>query len=244
MVLNFALLVLGAYLLGSVPAAYLIARWRRGIDIRKYGSGNVGAANVLAVVSKRWSIPVTVFDIGKGALAVWVAQLLELGAAQQVTVGITTIIGHNWPIFLRFRGGRGIFTTLGVITVLSPKLGLITLALAYSLAPLRQLSLGVFLALVSLPIFSWFVSQPLDIEERLPITLGLAVLAMIGLSRRLIAPRTPLSESVPAAQLFINRLLLDRDIRDRKKWISQQHPLEQDPIEQLLEPEEKQRGVD
>ncbi|MFC1989533.1 glycerol-3-phosphate acyltransferase [Chloroflexota bacterium] len=244
MVLKFALLVSGAYLLGSVPAAYLIARWRRGIDIRKYGSGNVGASNVLATVSKRWSIPVTVFDIGKGALAVWVAQLLELGAAQQVTAGITAVMGHNWPIFLRFRGGRGIFATLGVITMLSPKLGLIALVMAYSLAPLRQLSLGVFLALASLPIFSWFVIQPPDVEERLPITLGFVVLAMIGLVRRLIAPRTPLSESVPTAQLFINRLLLDRDIRDRKRWVSQKHLLRQDPIEQLLEPEEEQPGVD
>ncbi|MFC1939842.1 glycerol-3-phosphate acyltransferase [Chloroflexota bacterium] len=244
MALKLALLIVGAYLLGSVPAAYLIARWRRGIDIRKYGSGNVGASNVLAIVSKWWSIPVTVFDIGKGALAVWVAQLLELDAAQQVTAGIATVIGHNWPVFLRFRGGRGIFTTLGVIAMLSPKLGLITLVLAYSLAPLRQLSLGVFLALVSLPFFSWFVSQPLGIEERVPITLGFVGLVVIGLVRRLIAPMTPLSESVPTAQLFINRLLLDRDIRDRKRWVSQKRLLEKDPIERLLEPEEEQPGAD
>ncbi|MFC2051198.1 glycerol-3-phosphate acyltransferase [Chloroflexota bacterium] len=241
MVLKFALLVLGAYLLGSVPTAYLIARWRRGIDIRKYGSGNVGASNVLAVVSKRWSIPVTVFDIGKGALTVWVAQLLELGAAQQVIVGIATVIGHNWPIFLRFKGGRGAFTTLGVITMLSPKLGLIILVMAYAMSPLRQLALGTFLALVSLPIFSWFLSQPLDIGERIPITLGFVVLSFIVLSRRLIEQRTPLSESVPLAQLLINRLLFDRDIRDRKSWISQSRLLRQDSIEQLLEPEEEQQ---
>jgi glycerol-3-phosphate acyltransferase PlsY len=221
MAIGFILLALGAYLLGSVPTAYLIARWRRGIDIRQYGSGNVGAANVLAVVSKRWSIPVTIFDIGKGALTVWVAQLLGLVAAQQVTVGIFTVIGHNWPIFLRFKGGRGVFTTLGVITMLSPKLGLIILVMPYTLAPLRQVSLGVFVALVSLPFFSWFLSQPLDIEARLPVTLGVIVLALIGLSKRLLAPRTALSESVPPAQLFFNRMLFDRDIRDRKAWISQ-----------------------
>ena len=221
MAIKFILLLLGAYLLGSVPTAYLIARWRRGIDIRKYGSGNVGAANVSAVVSKRWSIPVTVFDIGKGALTVWAAQLLGLGAAQQVTVGIFTVIGHNWPIFIRFKGGRGVFTTLGVITMLSPKLGLIALAMSYALAPLRQLALGVSLTLVSLPFFSWFLSQTLGIEERLPITLGFIALPLIGLSRRLLAPKTPLSESVSPVELFFNRLLFDRDIRDRKAWISQ-----------------------
>ncbi len=221
MIIEFALILLGGYLLGSIPSAYLVAKWSRGIDIRQYGSGNVGASNVFSVVSKRWAIPVTIFDIGKGALIVWVARLLGLGAAQQVAAGIMTIIGHNWPVFLRFQGGRGVYTSLGVITMLSPKLGLITLIIAYSLAPLRQLALGVSLALISLPFFSWFLSQPLDIKERLPITLGFVVLALIAFLKRLIVPRTPLSQSVPAVELVVNRLLFDRDIRDRKTWISQ-----------------------
>ncbi len=224
MIIKFVLLLLGGYLLGSVPSAYLVAKWSRGIDIRQYGSGNVGASNVFSVVSKRWAIPVTIFDIGKGALTVWVAELLGLGAAQQVAAGLMTITGHNWPIFLRFQGGRGIFTSLGVIAMLSPKLGLITLIIAYILAPLRQLALGVTLALVSLPLFSWFLSQPLDIDERLPITLGFVALALIGLSKRLVAPRTSLSQSVSTAQLVVNRLLFDRDIRDRKAWISRTRP--------------------
>ncbi|MEE9583299.1 MAG: glycerol-3-phosphate acyltransferase, partial [Dehalococcoidales bacterium] len=139
----------------------LAARWSRGIDIRKYGTGKVGAANIFNVTSKWLAIPVTIFDIGKGAFTVWIAQLLGLGAAQQVTVGVITVIGHNWPIFLRFQGGRGIFTSLGVITMLSPPLGLIILVMPYTLAPFRQVALGVFLAFVSLPLFSWFLSQPL-----------------------------------------------------------------------------------
>lgn len=233
--MGFILLALAAYLLGSVPTAYLITKWRRGIDIRQYGSGNVGASNVLAVVSKRWSIPVTIFDIGKGALTVGGAQLMGLGAAEQVTVGMFAVIGHNWPIFLRFQGGRGIFTTLGVITMLSWKLGLIVLVMSYALAPFGQLSLGVFSALVSLPIFGWFLSQPLDIEARLPITLGLAVLALLGLTKRLLAPRTTLSESVPPLKLFLNRLLFDRDISDRKAWISQTRSMEQPTGQQKKE---------
>lgn len=238
MVIKFTLLIIGAYLLGSVPAAYVIARWRRGIDIRKYGSGNVGAANVLAAVSRWWSIPVTLFDIGKGALVVWLAQVLGLGAAQQVTVGICAIIGHNWPVFLQFKGGRGVFTSLGVITTLSPKLGLIVLVMPYLLAPIRQVSLGVFITLLSLPFFSWFLSQPLDIEERLPITLGLIVIAVMGISKRLIASRTPLSQSVPTAKLMVTRMLFDRDIWDRKAWINQPRP-ELNSAEQPAETEEK-----
>ena len=220
-VIKFVLLLIGAYLLGSVPVAYLVAKWSRGIDIRQYGSGNVGAANVLAAVSKRWAIVVTIFDIGKGALTVWVAKLLFPDIpAYQITVGITTVIGHNWPIFLHFRGGRGVFTSLGIITMLSPKLGLIIFVMPYLLAPLRQVSLGVFLALVSLPIFSWFLSQPLDIEGRLPITLGFLAIFLIVVIRRLTTPRTSLSASVTPIQLFFNRLLFDRDIRDRKAWIN------------------------
>jgi len=239
MSIEFVLLIIGAYLLGSVPAAYLAAKWSRGIDIRKYGTGNVGASNVLSTTSKWLAIPVAFFDIGKGALTVWIAQLLGLGAAQQVTVGILTVIGHNWSVFLRFQGGRGIFTTLGVITMLSPKLGLIALVMTYLLAPLRQVALGVTLALVSLPIFSWFLSQPLDINQRLPITLGFVALALVGLSKRLVAPRTPLSESGPRGQLFINRLLFDRDIRDRKAWIHQTAS-EASSTEPPVEPPEKQ----
>jgi len=221
---QFILLAIGAYLLGSVPAAYLAVRWSRGTDIRQVGSGNVGAANVLRAGPKWLVAPVTIFDIGKGALTVWVAQQLGLGATQQVTVGILTIIGHNWPVFLRFRGGRGVFASAGVITMLSPWLGLIVLVLAYSFAPLKQLSLGVLIAYISLPFFSWFLSGPLGIEERLPITLGMIAIPTIGIFKRLIAPRTPLSESVPLGGLIINRLFLDRDIRDRKAWVSQETP--------------------
>jgi glycerol-3-phosphate acyltransferase PlsY len=223
-IIKFILLLIGGYLLGSVPSAYLVAKWSRGIDIRQYGSGNVGASNVFSVVSKKWAIPVTIFDIGKGALVVWVAQRLGFNAAPQITAGIMAIIGHNWPIFLSFQGGRGIYTTLGVVAALSPKLGLIVLIMAYIPAPLHQLPLGVTVALLSLPFFSWFLSQPLGIEERLPITLGFVAIALITLLKRLVVPRTPLSQSVPTAELVVNRLLYDRDIKDRKAWMSQTRP--------------------
>ena len=227
MTIEFGLLILGSYLLGSVPPAYLAAKWSRGIDIRKHGTGKVGAANILSTAPKWLAIPVTIFDIGKGVLAVWIAQLLGFGAVEQIAVGSITVIGHNWPIFLRFQGGRGIFTSLGVITMLSPKLGLIILAMPYAIAARPyagqkrlEVALGVFLALVSLPIFSWFLSKPLDIEERMPITLGFVALSLIGLSKRLVARRTALSKSVSKWQLFVNRLLFDRDIKDRKAWIN------------------------
>ncbi len=238
MLIKFIPMVIGAYLLGSMPTAYLVAKWRRGIDIRQYGSGNVGASNVLAVVSKRWSIVVTIFDVGKGALMVWIAQLLKLEPYQQATVGIAAIIGHNWPVFLRFQGGRGIFTSLGVITVLSPWLGLIALVFPYLFfAPFRQLSLGVGLVLIIIPIVSWFFSQPLGITQPLTITLSVIAILLIVIIRRLTAPRRPISASVSTGELIINRLLFDRDIKDRKAWISQTAS-QVSPTEPPLEPKE------
>ncbi|MFC2059981.1 glycerol-3-phosphate acyltransferase [Chloroflexota bacterium] len=238
MAVAFILLIVGSYLLGSVPAAYLLTKWTRGIDIRQYGSGNAGASNVAAIASKWLVIPVIIFDIGKGMLTVWSAQLLGLGAAEQVTIGVITTIGHNWPIFLRFRGGRGILTSLGVVAMLSPELGLIVLVMGIILAPFRQVALGVFCGLISLPILSWFLSQPLGIEARLSVTLGFIALSLTGLSRRLITPRTPLSKSVSTVELFLNRLLFDRDIRDRKTWIHRAFP-EDSSIERPTGQQEK-----
>jgi len=239
-ILWFALLAIGAYLLGSVPAAYLAIKWSRGTDIRKVGTGKVGAANVLSAGPRWLAVPVAIFDIGKGALTVWIAQLVGLNAAQQVTIGILTIAGHNWPIFLRFRGGRGVFASLGVITMLSPWLGLIVFVLAYSLAPIRQVAMGVLLALVSIPFWSWFLYQPLGINanDRLTIMLGMVVIGLMGLSKRVLAPRTPLGQTVPLRHLILNRLLFDRDIWDRKTWISRTSTID-DPVEEFLDQQEK-----
>ncbi len=226
MAIEFVLLLVAAYLFGSVPAAYLAAKWSRGIDIRKYGSGNVGATNLLGLTSKWIAIVVIIFDLGKGMAVVWAAQLIGLGIAQQVTAGLVVIIGHNWPVFLRFNGGRGILTTSGVVYILVPWLGLIALIIAYSMAPFRQLALGVLTAVVSLPIFSWFLRQPFGIEEPMQVTLGFVAMFLIVVIRRLTAPKTSVTASVPPGQLLLNRLLFDRDIRDRKAWIHRQ-PLKQ-----------------
>ena len=221
MAIEFGLLTLGAYLLGSVPAAYLAGRWSRGIDIRQLGDGNVGATNLMRLTSKRIGIPVVIFDLGKGALMVWIAQLVGLDITQQVTVGVAAVIGHNWPVFLRFNGGRGIFTSLGVISILVPWLGLIILAIAYGLAPFHQLAVGVFLAIIFAPTAAWFLSQPLGVPDRLPLSLGFLAIFLIVVIRRLTAPRTIFTASVTRRQLLVNRLLFDRDIRDRQAWIKQ-----------------------
>jgi glycerol-3-phosphate acyltransferase PlsY len=221
MVLEFILLLITGYLLGSIHAGYLLPKWFYHIDIRQHGTGKIGASNVMRVTSKWLAIPVTLCDVGKGALAVWLAQLAGLEAVFQVTVGLAAIIGHNWPVFLNFKGGRGIFTSLGVITMMSPWIGLIMLVVPYLFAPVKQVAFGVFLVVFSLPFLSWFLYQPFGVEDRLGVTLGFIALALIVFGTRVIAPRTPLSKSTPAVELLFNRLFLDRDIRDAKAWVSQ-----------------------
>ncbi len=222
MVIQVILLTLAAYLVGSIPAAYLVTRWRRGVDIRKHGSGNVGAANTLTVVGKRWSVAVTIFDIGKGALMVWFAQLMDFNIASQAVVGTATIIGHDWPIFLHFQGGRGVFTTLGVITILNPWLGLVALVYPYLFfAPFKQVALGVSTVMLILPILSVLAHKPFGIKEPLTVTLAMVCMMLVMAARRLTAPRSSISKDVPLSELITYRLLFDRDIKDRKAWINQ-----------------------
>ena len=221
MIIQVILLTIAAYLVGSIPAAYLVARWRRGVDIRKHGSGNVGAANTLTVVGKRWSVAVTIFDIGKGALMVWFAQFLDFNIASQATVGIAAIIGHDWPVFLRFQGGRGVFTSLGVVAILNPWLGLIALVYPYLFfAPFKQVALGVSTVLFILPITSALAHEPLGIKEPLTITLAMVAIVVVMSARRLTAPRSSISKDVPLYELIIYRMLFDRDIKDRNAWIN------------------------
>ncbi len=228
MTIKFVLLILSGYLLGSIPAAYLVAKRVRGIDVRQYGSGNVGATNLLQLTSKRLAIPVIIFDLGKGTLMVWIAQLVGLSISHQIIVGLAVISGHNWSVFLRFSAGRGILATLGVTLILVPKLTLILLIIAFSGLPFGQMATTALFAIALFPVCSWFSSapvinwffvQPISLNERLPVTLGFLAIFLVTIIRRLTVPRTSVTASVTPGQLFINRLLFDRDIRGREAWI-------------------------
>ncbi len=214
------LLAIAAYLLGSIPVAFLVAKWTSGIDLRKHGSGNVGSSNVLAATSKRWALPVALFDTGKGLLAVLVARWAGLDVLPQFAVGMAAIAGHNWPVFLAFRGGRGILTTLGVILAFSPLLGLVAAVIAFSLAPVKNISLSVFIGLLALPFLAYYFTDFFNIAEPGPVATGLATLTVLAYTRRLIGRRSELAADLSTGELLLNRLLFDRDIRDRKAWLS------------------------
>lgn len=103
------------YLLGSVSFSYLIGRYKAGIDIREYGSGNAGATNTLRVLGKRAAAVVFLADALKGVLSVSVGYLLTGTDAGMAIGGLASIVGHNWPVFFGFRGGKGVATTIGVV---------------------------------------------------------------------------------------------------------------------------------
>ena len=107
------------YLVGSVPFAFLLAR-RRGVDLRRAGSGNVGAANVLRTTGPMVAVLALGLDAGKGAVAVLAARWLTEGPATPVAAGLAAVIGHIYPAWLRFRGGKGVATAAGVFAVLAP----------------------------------------------------------------------------------------------------------------------------
>jgi glycerol-3-phosphate acyltransferase PlsY len=222
-VVKFILLIIGGYLMGAIPTAYLVAQWRRRVDIRQYGSGNVGGANLVKIGARGMAVAVVIFDIAKAMPAVWVAQLVGLDITQQVIIGIAAVVGHNWPVFLRFSGGRGIATIMGVALIVPVVNGLIPWSFITFLAimvanvlTVRTIPIGIGVAVAVMPIVSAAVGEPLAL------TLGFVAMFVIMVIRRLTPRRVPISASVPTRELLRNRLLFDRDIRDRDTWVHQE----------------------
>lgn len=115
-----ALLIVGAYLVGSIPTGYLAARLLKGMDLRYYGSGTPTGSMVYEHVARWAVVPVGLIDVGKAALPTWLALQLDLGMGVATAAGLVAVVGHNWPIFLGFIGGRGVSGFLGVLAVLFP----------------------------------------------------------------------------------------------------------------------------
>jgi glycerol-3-phosphate acyltransferase PlsY len=114
------LVALLAYFLGSVPVGLLVSRWAKGIDIREHGSGNIGTTNVLRTIGIGWAALVFALDAAKGALPILFGRSLGLGPGGLAVAAFLAVAGHNWSIFLRFRGGKGVATTLGALAALAP----------------------------------------------------------------------------------------------------------------------------
>ena len=151
--LEMILLAAGAYLLGSVPFGVMITRLLKGIDPREHGSRNIGFTNVLRVAGWGPGLLTLIGDMGKGYLSVAVAQKAIGDERVMMMAGLASVLGHNYPLFLKLKGGKGVATGFGVLLGLMPLIGMITLILWGSVVGVwRFSSLGAIVCFILLPI--------------------------------------------------------------------------------------------
>jgi len=155
------LIVLLGYFLGSIPTAFIAGRLLKGRDIRQMGDGNVGARNAFFELGAKAGIVIFFIDAGKGALAILIAQVASLPQVAILLTGVATVIGHNWPVFIGFRGGRGEATTIGVLLTLitQPMLILAGPTLA-TLAIKKNVTLASSVLFIPLPLVCWLLGAP------------------------------------------------------------------------------------
>ncbi len=179
--------ILISYILGSIPFGLLVG-FMANKDVRKAGSGNIGFTNVLRVCGAKWGVPVLILDIFKGfAPAFWIAPALA-GNRQDILLpvmcGVAAILGHNFPVWLRFKGGKGVATSAGVVLALMPRaLGVALVVWLTVVAISRYISLGSMLASTALAgAYFCFTATPFS-RERLPLTIMALLLPLLVILR-------------------------------------------------------------
>ena len=195
-----AAIIIG-YILGSIPFAYIVGHLIKGVDIRETGGGNIGALNVYRNVGPVYGLAVLAADIGKGAMAVVIASWLGLTLPWICVAGFAAILGHNWPVFLKFRGGKGAATVLGVLLAFMPIPLLIAGALVIIFIAITSNVRLALCAMVFTPLFAWLLERDLDM---IYIYYPLALLLFIGLYT-LIGLKRELANADTRRNLFIDR---------------------------------------
>ena len=206
------LLVVVSYLLGALPFGLLMAKLVRGIDVRRYGSGSTGMTNVLRTIGLAPALVVLALDAGKGVAAVFLARYFEAGLAVEAVAALAALVGHNWSVFIRFQGGKGIATGIGALCALSPVAGLVVIAVGAPVIVLsRYVSLGSIVGAttgaIAVPILAMAdPSMPLGVPSY-----GYAIYTSIGVplivlkhrsnvARLLKGQERKLGESVPLSE--------------------------------------------
>lgn len=170
-----ALAGIGGYLFGAIPFGIVIARLFGLGDLRAVGSGNIGATNVLRTGNKLAAFLTLVLDGGKGAIAVGVTYLLTPDPNAMLAAGFWAVMGHNFPVWLKFKGGKGVATTLGVLLAVAWPVGLAAIATwLVTAAVLRYSSLAALVALAASPIYAWYILEDANVAR---LCVLLAVLA-------------------------------------------------------------------
>ena len=156
--------VIIGYLLGSIPTAYIVSRVRKGIDIRTIGSGNMGGANVIREIGTHEGVFVGLFDLAKGAGVILIAQALNVSELWVFGTGFVAVVGHNFPVFTGFRGGRGSATIIGIFLVLAPTAALAMLAVvAIPFFASRKFGGALIIGFALLPLFVWLLEGSLSL---------------------------------------------------------------------------------
>ncbi|MBI4199615.1 MAG: glycerol-3-phosphate acyltransferase [Chloroflexi bacterium] len=209
-----------AYLVGSIPTAYLVARWAQGIDIRRYGSGNVGASNVRIHVGGGPFALVSAFDVlVKGTLSAAIPGWFGLDVGYQVVAGLLAMLGHSWSVYLRFAGGRGVSVVLGALLVVGRWELAAALAFVGAATLLyREVALWFAIAFVALPVLAVVLREPLAVQ-----LFCLAVPLATALKRVVANPGTA-PPGAPWRKLVLPRLLYDRDTMKGEGWTTRTPP--------------------
>lgn len=186
-----ATMLIFAYLLGSVPTGYLMGAWM-GVDVRTAGSGNIGATNVARVVGKRQGILTLAADVAKGVIPVFAAFQLGLAPAAAALIGTAAFLGHLYPVFLKFRGGKGVATAWGVYAGLAPMVSLVLIVIFAAVAlTSRIVSLSSMAAALAAPVTLWCFSYPPAVVGLSTLIAALIILRHRGNLRRLFSGTEP-----------------------------------------------------
>jgi glycerol-3-phosphate acyltransferase PlsY len=207
------LVVVISFLIGSIPVAYIFGRAIRGIDLRRYGSANVGASNVYQSVARWAVVPVGLLEIAQGMAGIMLAKLLGQGLGLQVVAGLAAITGETWSVFLGFSGGRGIGPSIGFMLGLAPPVLATFTVISLMGWPLRSYPLTVGVAIALTPLASLITAGPG------PVAVGCLGMALIVFAKRVLTNHIGLPADQDWRDVLLNRLLFDRDLRDRDEWV-------------------------
>jgi glycerol-3-phosphate acyltransferase PlsY len=207
-----------SYLVGAIPTAYLMGRLVKGIDLRQYGTGNVGGTNLFYHVGKRWLVVLVLFEVFvKGGSPIWVGRYLlalEWRSVSLAVAPLLAVVGNNWSVYLRFQGGRGITVAGGTLLFLAPLLLAAFIGVGVAgWALTRSSGVWVLTSLALLPLWAVIFGMPSVVTWYC-----VAILVLIVL-KRLVSNWTPLPEGLPRKKVLFNRLFLDRDLDDHDQWI-------------------------
>jgi glycerol-3-phosphate acyltransferase PlsY len=201
MLLLGILSIIIGYLLGSIPTAYILTRIRKGIDIRNIGSRNMGGANVMREIGTHEGVFVGLFDIAKGAGAILIAQALNTSELWVFGTGFAALVGHNFPVFAGFRGGRGSATIIGIFLVLAPEAMLVTLVVvAIPFFTTRKFGAAILIGFALLPLFVWLFEGSLALVRY---ALAIDVFMLI--------------RNLPDIKQFLSKGILKDMIQDRQQ---------------------------